>query len=294
MAGPVTDAHRIVYKENVRLALQEAKDIFSDSFSYIGNVSGKQTQVVDLIGKIEARVDAPEGGDTPDLEGTVEPVWVRPRRIDWGKIIRKEDQIKALTDFKSEYVQAGVNGVIRQKNIILAGSLFGARLIGNEVPVASAWAGRTVAVDFGSTGTPNRMSVAKILHGLYYMELDDIDPEMERLTLALNPQENEELYSDITFTSKDYRDRAVMENKRVKEFLGIPILSSKRLTDYDANTFTAALYAQSGVWWGPATPLEVTSEQNPAKQYREHPYIEQWLAATRSEDAKVVKILTKK
>lgn len=292
--GPDLDAHRITYRENVMLALQEQKDQFGDAFSYIEKVNGKQLQIVDLIGEMEAREDAPEGGDTPDIEASHEPVWVRPKRLDWGKIIKQEDVIKALTDFKSEYVQGGVKAIVRKKNRILANALFGARLIGNEVPSSTAWAGSTVAVDFGSTGTPNRMSVAKLNNAIRLLEDAFVDIDMEELYLALNPQQNEELYTDIQFTSKDYRNQATFEERRVKSIMGIPILSTKNIPDFDTNTYTAALFCKSGMHWGPAMPLTVRSQPNPAKQYREHPYIEHWIAATRSEDKKVVKILTKK
>lgn len=292
--GPVTDTHRLTYAENVRLALQEKKDQFGDTFSYIDNLSGKQMMVTDIIGTTEARVDAPEGGDTPDMDISHEPVWVRPRRIDWGKVITKEDMIKALTDFKSEYVQSGVNAVVRQKNIILSSAFFGTRLIGNEVPSSSAWAGRTVPVDLEAPATPSRMSVRKINNAIQKMETDDIVVEEEQLYLVMDPQENEDLYQDVQFVSKDYRDKAVIEEKRVREIFGIPIIISKRLADFDGTTSTAALYAKSGMHWGPAMPLTVNVKQNPAKQYREHPYIEMWIGATRSEDFKVVKILTKK
>lgn len=294
MAGPVTDAHRVTYRENVKLALQEKKDQFGDRFSYIDNVNGKEMRVTDIVGKIEARIDAAEGGDTPDLEGTHEPVWVRPRRIDWGKLIKKEDQIKALTDYKSEYVQAGVNGIIRAKNGLLASALFGPRLIGNEVPVSTPWNGKTVAVDYGSTGTPNRMSVDKILKALENFQQDDVEVDEEMISIAMNPQQNRELYEDITFTSKDYRDKSVMENKQVREILGMPIFITKRIADYDGSTATAAIFCQSGMHWGPAMPIDIKSAPNPAKQFREHAYIEHWIAVTRSEDALAQKILSKK
>lgn len=290
--GPDLDAHRITYRENVLLAVQEQKDQFGDAFSYIEKVSGKQLQIVDLIGEMEAREDAPEGGDTPDIEASHEPVWVRPKRLDWGKIIKQEDIIKALTSFQSEYVQGGVKAITRKKNRILANSIFGARLIGNEVPVSTAWAGKTVPVDFGSAGTPNRMSVAKVNNAIRLMEDDHVDIDMEELYLVMNPQQNEELYTDITFTSKDYRDKAVMEERRVKSIMGIPILSSKNVPNTGTD-YTGGLFAKSGVHWGPAMPLTVKSAPNPAKQYREHPYIEHWLAATRSDDKKAVKILSK-
>lgn len=293
--GPVTDIHRIMYRDNVQLALQEKRRQFDDFFNYLDNLAGKQVVVTDIMGPSEARLDAPEGGDTPDIDSNHEPVWIKPTRIDWGKIIKKEDQIKALTDFKSEYVQGGVNAVVRRHNRILGAALFGPRLIGNEVPVSTAWAGRTVPVDLGSAGTPNGMSVKKILNAMRLMETDDIEVEDEDLALALDPLEVEQLWNDITFVSKDYRKDAQLDdmNKRVQAIFGIPIVSTKLLPDYDVNTSTAGLWAKSGMHWGPFMPLEIKSMQNPAKQYREHPYIETWEGATRSEDAKVVKILNK-
>lgn len=293
--GPVTDTHRIMYRDNVMQALQERRRQFDDYFMYLDNLSGKQVSITDILGPMEAIVDAPEGGDTPDVEASHEPVWVRPRRIHWGKIVRKEDQIKALTDYKSEYVQGGVNAYVRSHNGILAASLFGPRLIGPEVPVSSNWNGRTVPVDYGNTGTPQPMSVKKILAGLRMMEMDDIVVEEEDLALALDPLENEQLWNDITYVSKDYRRESQLDDmsKRVQSILGIPVVPTKRLADYDGNTSTAALWCKSGMHWGSFMAMDIKSQQNPAKQYREHPYLEAWEGATRSEDAKVVKILNK-
>lgn len=295
MAGPVTDTHRIMYRDNVIQALQEKRRQFDDHFTYLDSLSGKQVSVTNIMGPMDARIDAPEGGDTPDVDASHEPVWIRPRRIDWGKIIKKEDQIKALTDYKSEYVQGGVNAYVRSHNGILAASLFGPRLIGNEVPASSNWNGRTVAVDYGTTGTPSGMKVSKILGALRCMEMDEVDVEEENLALALDPLENEQLWNDITFVSKDYRKESQLDDmaKRVQAIFGIPIVSTKKLADYDGNTSTAALWAKSGMHWGPFSAMEIKSQQNPNRQYREHPYLEAWEGATRSEDAKVVKILNK-
>lgn len=296
MAGPVTDAHRIIYRDNVTQAIQEHRRQFDEYFTYVDGLAGKQVMVTDIMGPMEARLDAPEGGDTPDIDSTHEPVWIKPRRIDWGKIIKKEDQIKALTDFKSQYVSGGANAYIRRHNQILADALFGSRLIGNEVPSISAWNGRTVPVDLVLAGTPAGMSVKKILNAMQLMETDDITVEEEQLALALDPQENENLFNDVTYISRDYRKEAQLDEmaNRVTSIFGIPVITTKRLTDFVAGTTsTAALFCRSGVHWGPFMALDIKSQENPAKQYREHPYLEAWEGATRSEDAKVVKILNK-
>lgn len=294
MAGPVTDTHRITYRENVLLALQEKRDQFGNAFQFDGDLKGKQVQVTQIIGKAEARLDAAEGGDTPDVEVTHEPVWVRPRRIDWGKVIKKEDQIKALTDYKSEYVQAGAAGVIRKKNMILADALLGPRLIGNEIPVATAWNGSTVGIQVGSPdGAPANvgLNVKKILRAFRYMEEKEIDIEEEELFLTADPTEIENLYYDLTYVSKDYRSKAVIEEKRVLSILGVQILPTQRVADAAANQSVGVLFAKSGMVWGEFSPLDIKSEPNPAKQYREHPYMETWLGASRLMDEKVVRIL---
>ncbi|MCT4495396.1 phage capsid protein [Bosea minatitlanensis] len=295
MAGPVSDTHRITYRENIILALQERKAIFDDAFMFDGGLKGKQVQMTDIIGATEARVDAPEGGDTPDVEATHEPVWVRPRRIDWGKVIKKEDQIKALTDYKSEYVQGGALAVVRKKNIILSDAFFNARLIGSEVPVATPWAGSTVPQTVGSDdgSTAVGMNVKKILRAFKLLEDKEIVVEEEDIYLALDPQEIEDLYYDLTYVNKDYRSKAVLEEKRVLSILGIPIIPTKRIADDSANVSAAALWCKSGMVWGEFDPVSVKSEPNPAKQYREHPYIETWIGATRLQDEKVIKILNK-
>ncbi len=231
MAGQVADTHRLIYRDQTTLAIQERYRQFDDFFSYIDSMSGKQVQVTDIIGTTQARRNAPEGGDTPDIESTHEPVWVRPERIDWGKLIRKEDKIKALTDFKSEYIQGGASAYVREHNGILASAIFGPRLIGNEVPVLSAWAGRTVPVDLGAPGTPGPMSVKKILNAIQLMETDDVIIEEENLAIAMTSVENEQLWGDLTHVSKDYRSKAQLDDmsQRVRTIFDIPVITTKRM-----------------------------------------------------------------
>jgi hypothetical protein len=110
---------------NIQLALQEHNDQFTPFFTPITEQVGKQLRVLDLVGDSEAREDAPEGGPTPDIEVNHEPVWVRPKRFDWGKTLKVEDQIKALTDYRSPYVQGGTLAIVRKRNRMHAAALSG-------------------------------------------------------------------------------------------------------------------------------------------------------------------------
>lgn len=296
MPGPVTDANRVTYRENVRLALQEMNAIYDNTFEFDSQLAGEQAQVIDIIGASEARRNAPEGGDTPNIGATHEPVWCAPERNDWGKLIERGDAVRALTDFKSSYVQGGAKAMVRGKNAILAGAVFANRRIGKQGVTSSAWAGSTVPIDTDQSGTPTSMTVAKILRAYRYLEEAEVNVEEEEIFLGLDPEENEQLYNDLTFVSKEYRDQAVVEKKRVKSILGLTIVPGKRFSVFDpsAEISVAPLWVKRGMVWGQFMPLKVDSAPNPNKQYREHPYMEEYLGATRVEDALVVKILNKK
>jgi len=295
--GPVTDTHRVTYEENFKLALQEGKPQFDDTFEYTSQVKGKQVQVTDIIGTSEARIDAPEGGPTPNMASQHEPVWMRPRRVDWGKLLSVEDYIKSTNNFRSSYIMTGTKAMTRARNSILASAVFGPRLIGNEVPTSSPWNGDTVAVDVGADAATG-MNVKKILRALRLLEEAEITPEEEQLYLGLDPEEVEGLYYDLTYVSKDYRDRAQLEDmtRRVTAIFGIPIVPTKRFSpvDPDGTTSVAALWCKSGMYWGEAMALDLKSAPAVGQQFREQVYAEQWFAATRTEDKKVIKILNKK
>jgi hypothetical protein len=302
MPGPVTDAHRYKYRDNVELAIKERKPIFEHAFTFAPDLAGEAAQVLDIIGEGEARRDAPEGGDTPNIGATHEPVWITPTRIDWGKIIEKGDPIRALVEYKSAYVQGGARSITRTKNTIGAEAIFANRKIGKHGTTSAAYnaTGRTVAKTVGSSdgSTDVGMNVKKILKAYNYLEEAEVDIDEEEIFLALDPTENEELYHDVTYVSKDYRNKAVIEEKRVREILGLKIIGTKKLSIYDsaeaANTSVAALWCKRGMYYGPFSELMVRSTENPAKQYREHPYMEQWYGATRAYDELVVKILNKR
>jgi hypothetical protein len=258
--------------------------------------SGKQFAIIDLIGDSEAREDAPEGGEHAGHRSRSRAgLGASPKRFDWGKTLKVEDQIKALTDVQARPMcRAASQAIVRKRNAFFASCFFGNRLIGNEVPSSVAWAGPSVPADYEATGTASRMSVRKILGGLRKFEEVFVDVEMEQIGIAMNAQQNEELYQDIQFTSKDYQDRTVFAGKTVREFMGMAIISTQRIAQYDANTWQGAMFCKSGMHCGPAWPLNVQSAQNTDKEFREQVYIEEWDVCTRSEDNKVCQILSKK
>ncbi|MCK1407653.1 phage capsid protein [Bradyrhizobium sp. 76] len=301
--GPITDAHKLTYQNNIMLAVQQKRSRLDMGFSYQTGLSGRQSTMVELIGSASAVVDLGRKADTPDIDNSIEPVWITPRQLAWGKLIEKEDAIKALTDYQGPFTQAGAAAMVRGKDTILSQAVFGSRKIGADGTTVSAWAGQTVTVGIGASSTDDTtatgMNVRKLLRGRRLMQSGQVITGDEELFYSGNAQQIEELFRDLTFISHDYRNGKPLETPdEPQRILNITILppndGSAAFADYDGSTYTSALFCKSGVYWGEFDPLTVNVPLRPDKMMRPHPQMEQWLGAARSEDIKVVKILTKK
>jgi len=160
----VTAAHRLAYKENVQLAVQQKRSRFENYFTYQGNLTGRQMRVLELIGTTEARVDAERGGDTPHIEARIEDVWLRPRRLDWGRLIEKEDTIKAAIDYSSVSVQDGAAAIARGRDRSFMGITF------------VRWQGLPTV-----TGQPTQRRIPLwTKSGMHYGPFSDLETQIER------------------------------------------------------------------------------------------------------------------
>lgn len=301
--GPISDAHKLTYSKNVALTVQQMRSRVDMGFTYVSGLSGRQSTLLELIGSTAAVINLGRKADTPDIDNSIEPVWVNPTQLAWGKLIEREDAIKALTDYQSPFVQAGAAGMVRAKDVVLSAAVFGPRKIGIDGVTVSAWNGQTVAVGVGASATDDTtatgMNVRKLLRGRRYLQAAQVDTGMEQLFFSGNSQQTEELFRDLTFVSHDYRNGKPLETPdQPQQILNITILppndGAAAFADADGSTYTAALWAKSGMHWGEFDPLRTDVPLRADKMNRPHPQMEQWLGATRSEDAKVIKILTKK
>jgi hypothetical protein len=298
--GPITDAHKIEYGRNVELAVQQRKSRFEQGFTYHNDWRGRTMIFDELMAPTQAIIDGARGGDTPNIDAQIEPVGVVPHQIEWGKVIEKEDAIKALTDYQSPYVQNGAAAIVRGRDSVFSASLFGNRLTGQDGATSTAWdsTGRVVAKEVGSSdgATDTGMNVRKIQRAKRLLRAQYIDLDMEDLWGVLNAQEMEELYNDIITINTDFAKMAVLDHdkREVHMVAGVQFAHFEGKADYDSTHYASAIWCKSGMHYGDFDPLSINVQPNPAKKYRPHPYMENWWGASRSEDAKVIKIVNKK
>lgn len=296
--GPVTDEHKLTYKENAELAVQQTDSKFEQGFTYQDGLKGRQMQIMTIVDETTAIINPPRGGDTPNIDNQTEPVWCKPDHIVWGKVIEKEDAIKALTDFHSPFVQSGAKAIVRGRDAEFANSLFRNRIIGQDGATMAPYdpTGRVVDAGIGSVDdvTPTGMNVTKLIRARRLLQAAEVDIDFEELWCVTDAKGMEDLYRDLTYINKDYRDQAVLEKKQVRSILDIRITVYNKMPDENVTTAAGAVWAKSGMHYGDFAPLEVRAEPNPAKMYRLHPFMENWFGATRSDDKKVIKVLNVK
>jgi len=299
--GPITDAQKLTFQKNMDLALQQTRSKLEPAFMYFTGLSGRLMQMIELYGSHSAMKNLGRKADTPDIDAQVEPVWVAPTQLADGHLMELEDAIKNVMDPQSMFIKVMAAAMTRGKDETLRDAVFGSRRIGQDGGTTSAWAGDTVTVGIGASATDDTtatgFNVRKIMRGIRLMQARQVDIDSEQIFAETNAQGMEELYRDLTYVNKDYRDKAVLEGKQVRQILGVTIIpadGSAAQPDYDGTTFTGAMWCKSGLGWGEFSPFRSDIPLRPDKMNRPHPQMEHWIGATRTEDYKVVKILNKK
>lgn len=292
----ITSNHKTTFQANMELALQQLRSKYEGSFTYVSGLKGRTAQFVEIYGPTAAVANLGRKADTPDIDSLVEAIWMSPTQIAWGRLMEIEDAIKNVMDPSSQFIKAGAAAMVRGADKVRRDAIFGPRKIGQDGAQTSNWNGDTVADTVGSSNgsTQVGMNVAKIIRARRYMQARQVDIDMEQLTLQTNALGMEELYNDITFVSKDYREKSVVEGKQVRSILDVNIEvvdGETALADYDGSTHTAAMWAKSGLYWGEFSPLRTDMPLRADKMNRPHPQMEHWISASRTEDYKVVKIL---
>lgn len=298
----IQTAHKLTYKANMDLAVQQVRSTLTDAFTFQPELKGKKAQFIELYGSTTAVRNLGRRADTPDIESPVEPVWITPEQLAWGRIMEVEDAIKNVMNPASQFIAAGAAAMERGKDEILAGAVFAQRRIGEDGATLSSWAGQTVGVGVGFSATDDTtaapMNVRKIMRVRRYFSADKINLRGEKIFVSLNAQQHEELFRDLTFVSADYRDKKPLDHPEDINILGVTLLEandgSAGFADYDGSTLTGAAWCKSGMHWGQFEPRRDDIPLRPDKLNRPHPHSEEWLGASRSEDKKVIKILTKK
>lgn len=218
--------------------------------------------------------------------------WVYPRTFDWGKVVDDIDLLQTKISPQGAYVRSAVAALNRKQDDLFLEAFFGTAKTGETGSTSTSFlAGNQIAVTEGGGGSATGLNVEKLRAAQQLLLEADIDIDMEQIKIAVSPQQHDDLLAQTLVVSTDFNDRPVLVDGRVKQFLGMQIIVSTRLTT-DSNSYRRLpVWVDSGMGKGDWKSINGIIRKRPDLQ-GDPDYVEASMMCdfTRLEEAKCIEI----
>lgn len=302
MLDQINETHRVTYRENMDLALQQKQSKLLAATLDL-DVSGELASLTDLFeAEMEQEVNT-RNGDTLYNGAGHERRWcAMPNPVTYARLVDKVDKVASGIQLEGGYVKVGAATMNRAVDNAIIGGIFGAAQTGQKGTIQVAFdASNVVPVDHGAAN-PARMSVAKLRAARKILVQNEVDVDSEELYMVLTAEQSDDLLGEVQVTSSDFRSMGgrALEDGRIGQLLGFNFLhielASAKLRNsgltvdgsgYRKNPF----WAKSGIatcFW---ERLFTNLTQLATKNYSTQVYARRQVAATRTEEGKVGYIL---
>lgn len=282
--------YSVQYASAVELLSQQITPKIANTFTPMTG-EGKAATVVDQIG--EASVNERTTRYAPIVPGNIAHTrpWVYPKPFDAAELFDSIDRLKMNADPTSQYVRALVAAMNRQMDIEANLAFWADRNVGeNGTTTESFPASQQVGVSVG--GTTSGLNVEKLQAALEIIKANDVDLDFEQVYCRITPKQERNLMNEIEVTSGDFTKNMVMEQGRIRKFLGINFEISNRLTVDGSSYRRIPVYTSSGMsfcTWGGGLKTDV-SQRKDLSGMPWQCYVEATMGAVRRESEKVVEI----
>lgn len=291
MPDNITVASVQQYKANVELLLQQEGSRLRNAVT-VGSHVGKAASVVEQFGSATAQLKVSRHADTPLLDLSQDKRWVFPLDYEWASLIDNEDQLRAIIDLTSPYARAGAAAMNRAIDDVIITAIHGTNYTGENGTTSESFGtlgSGTYDVGVNTGGTASSLNVAKLQLGVRILMTANKGDLMEPVYGAISSYEHDALLKEVQVVNKDYANSAVLENGRVKRFMGIDFILTERLTITSGNRLIP-LWLKSGVYLGIWKDLQAEIGKRADKSYATQVYLCQTIGATRTQLGKQIRI----
>lgn len=263
---------------------QQMKALFEGTTLVKTGVVGERCTMEQLAARTMTKITQrhkPIQPNDPDLRRR----WITMFDYSDAALFDKQDEMKTLLEPKAAFNQSLIMGANRMRDDIQLAAMNATAYTGKAGTTTQAIS-NTIAN--GGTG----LTLAKIRQANRTFKENNVDPDEEKFW-AISPKDEEDLLKITEVISKDFNgERAVLQNGRVKEFMGFKFIVTNRLTT--AASVTAGFcWAKSGV--GVAIALEprlTVSQRNDLTAAPWQAECVMSVGASRLEEEKVIQVDT--
>lgn len=289
MPAAITTASVQQYKANVELLLQQEGSRLSSAVT-VGSHVGKAASVVEQFGSATAQLKTGRHADTPLLDLSQDKRWVFPLDYEWASLVDNEDQLRAIIDLTSPYARAGAAAMQRAKDDVILTAIFGTNYKGENGTTSESFNTTDYQVGVNTGGTASALNVAKLQSAIQKLMLANKGELMESVYGAISSYEHDSLLKEIQVVNKDYSNSAVLENGKVKRFMGVDFIITERLTITSGNRLIP-VWLKSGMYLGIWKDLMTEIGPRADKSYATQVYLCMTLGATRTQAGKQIQVL---
>lgn len=289
MPDNITVASVQQYKANVELLLQQTDSRLAGAVS-TGSHVGKAASIVEQFGEATAALKTGRHADTPLMDLSQDKRWVFPLDYEWASLIDNEDQLRAIIDLSSPYATAGAAAMSRAKDDVILSSIFGTNYTGENGTTAETFDTTNYQVAAAVGGTASSLNVAKLQSGIQKLIRANKGELMEPVYAAISSFEHDAMLKELQAVSKDYTNSAVLDDGRIKRFMGTNFIVTERLSITSGNRLVP-MWLKSGMYLGVWKDMVVDIGPRRDKSMANQVYLCMTIGATRTQAGKQIQIL---
>ncbi len=257
---------------------------------------GKQASPINQIGAISLK--QPAGRFSPKNRSDAQFVrrWVFPQEGEIDQLIDTFDELQTIVDPKSQYTENASNAVGRAWDDAIILQATGTAQIGQDASALTSETFSTanfqISASFGSSAASG-LTVAKIIETVRILEKYHNDLEMDPPTMVIGSQQHSDLLNQVQVVSTEFNSKPILEDGRVKHFLGFDIVVSERLPQTTVSVTRGVLaFVKSGVYLG--MWKDTTNRVSIRNDLSSEPwdlYTQAMFGASRLQPGKVIQVL---
>jgi hypothetical protein len=285
----ITTAAVQQYKANVELLLQQEGSRLR-SMVTTGTHVGKAASIVEQFGVATAQLKTSRHEDTPLLDLSQDKRWVFPLDYEWASLIDNEDQLRMIVEATSPYARAAAAAMNRAMDDVILTAIFGTNFKGENGTTSETFDTTNYQVGVNVGGTASALNVAKLQSAVQKLLLANKGDLSEAVNGAISSYEHDSLLKEIQVVNKDYSNSAVLENGRVKRFMGVDFTLTERLNVTSGNRLIP-IWVKSGMYLGIWKDLATEISKRADKSYATQVFICGTFGATRTQSGKQIQVL---
>lgn len=272
-------------------------------YASTGNHTGRLASPTNQISPIAMTPVTDRFGPRTRIDAAVARRWVTPTPYEANQLVDKFDELQMLGDPKPALVENAVLAAGRADDATLLGAMFATATTGETAAstvsfgtTTTASGGQNVAVATGAAGA-TKLTVAKLREVVRTFIANKVDIDREQIWGCLDAANHDSLLGETQVTSMDFQTKPILEDGRIKRFMGINFVIVQEVNTICAGTDDTTTAATGIPFWVPSgIYLGVWQDMNTVISQRNDLTLGPWqialdkmIGATRLEEVKVVR-----